>query len=166
MTELWKDIPNTEYSVSNQGRVASRKYGKWRILKPRPDNRGYFRVAIRTESRPKNRRVHQLVAEAFLPPKPTPMHQINHRDGIKTNNYDTNLEWVTAGENTRHSFAVLGKKTPHGEAHGNSKVTETEVREIRKRRAAGEHLKTIADDYGIGKANVGHIVSRRNWAWL
>lgn len=166
MVEEWRDIPGTEYSVSSEGRVGSRRYGKWRVLRPRPDGHGYFSVAIYTESGRMEHRIHHLVAEEFLGPRPTPAHQINHKNGIRDDNQAVNLEWVTPSENTRHSFDALGKKAPRGEAHGNAKVTETEVRAIRSRRAAGEPLMVIAADYGIGKANVGHIASRKNWAWL
>lgn len=105
--ETWKDIPGTDYSVSDEGRVASRKKGGWRILKPSPDGGGYPFVTIFTGGRGCARKVHRLVAEAFLGPSPTPLHEINHIDGVRGNGRAANLEWVTHRENVDHYVNVL-----------------------------------------------------------
>ncbi|CAK0850600.1 unnamed protein product [Prorocentrum cordatum] len=59
------------------------------------------------------RRVHRLVAEAFLGPPPTPWHsQINHKDGVKSNNHVANLEYATPSQNVLHSYSTnLDRKT-------------------------------------------------------
>lgn len=44
--ETWKDIPDTDYSVSDQGGVASRKRGGWRVLKSQRDKDGYITAAL------------------------------------------------------------------------------------------------------------------------
>lgn len=167
MAEEWREIPNTDYSVSDQGRVASRKFGKWRVMCPGRNRDGYLSVLLfdgHGGYRPA--RVHTLVAEAFLGPRPTPKHEVNHIDGIKANNHADNFEWVTRSQNMRHARDVLGRKPVHGEANGHAKVTEVEVREILRRRAAGELLRVIAADFGIHLATVGKIVTGRTWAWL
>lgn len=164
--ETWKRIPSTDYSVSDLGRVASHKRGLFRVLKSRPDGCGYPQAGICSGGVSRNFLVHRLVALAFLGPPPTPAHQVNHKDGIPSNNCVGNLEWTTSGENTRHAFRVLGKHGPRGELNGAAALTETQVREIRARRAAGELLTSIAADYGISSKNVQHIAVRRSWAWL
>lgn len=51
-----------------------------------------------------------------------------------------------------------------GEASQNAKLTTTQVREMRARRAGGEPLRALAADYGIGWRYVSHICRRRSWA--
>ena len=73
------------------------------ITTPKPRQDGYCSVEIASKSY----RVHRLVAEAFLPPPPTPKHKcVNHKDGNPSNNHVSNLEWCTHSENNAHSFAT------------------------------------------------------------
>lgn len=100
--EIWKlvaDYPN--YSVSNYGRVRNNKTGY--ILKPLEVGFGYVVVELCNKNGPKSKKIHRLVAEAFLP-NPDKKPQVNHIDGNKKNNRLDNLEWVTASENMKHSY--------------------------------------------------------------
>ena len=157
--ENWKDIPGTDYGVSDQGRVASRKRGGWRVLRPGTQTQGYLIVGICGCNRPISRRVHALVALAFLPEAPTPFHQINHKDGDKTNNRVGNLEWVTPGENMKHSYRVLGRVG----RSGNIKLTEEQVSMIRSRLRMGETHRSIAADSGATIGNIGNISRGKTW---
>lgn len=53
--------------------------------------------------------VHRMVAIAFIP-NPEEKEFVNHKDGNKSNNHISNLEWVTKIENELHSVRVLGNK--------------------------------------------------------
>lgn len=165
MDELWKPIPNTDYAVSNTGKVASMKKG-WRVLKPCRNGNGYPCVFLYDGSGSRNVRIHYLVASAFIGPRPTPKHQINHIDGVRTNPHAENLEWVTQSGNQRHRFDVLKHGAARGEAHGMSTLTEMDVREIRRRCAAGESQRQVAADCGISQSNVCLITKGKAWGWV
>lgn len=161
----WKEI-NPDYLVSSDGQVMSRMFGRLHLLKPAINRGGYLFLGISTHKRKRLRVVHQLVAEAFLGPRPTPAHQVNHKNGIKIDNRDVNLEWVTPSENTQHAYSILGHASVRGSAVGTSKLSEAQVREIRVRAAAGERQAVIAADYATRQANVSMIASRKSWAWV
>lgn len=131
MKEIWKDIKETEgyYQISNYGRVKSVSrfhktkdtgyYSKEKILKPSMDTRGYLQVQIRkpegfnTSNGYKTKRIHQMVAEAFIP-NPNNYPVINHKDGVKSNNYVENLEWCSQKYNIQHAFKNgLNKSSTH-----------------------------------------------------
>ena len=97
--EEWRDCRQGG-KVSSLGRFES-TYGVITTPKPRQD--GYCCVRIASKSY----RVHRLVADAFLPPPPTPKHKyVNHKDGNPSNNHVSNLEWCTHSENIAHSYAT------------------------------------------------------------
>ena len=132
MEELWRDIEGYEglYQVSNLGRVMSyARKGNWknRILNGSFDKNGYILVLLYKNNKTQCKKVHRLVAQAFIPNienKP----QVNHIDGNKENNNVNNLEWVTNKENSIHAWktglqhkhkgAFLGKS---GKEHNKSK---------------------------------------------
>jgi len=123
MREQWKDIEGYEglYQVSNKGRVYSNKKTIIRsngvplnlkgmfIAQSLQD--GYYRIRLSKKNKKGVSNVARLVGIAFIPNydnKP----QINHINGIKTDNNVNNLEWVSAKENMEHAFRI-GLATPN-----------------------------------------------------
>ena len=112
--EVWKDVVGYEglYKVSDRGNVYSverigvngNKIGG-RMLKPWYDRYGYIRVSLRKNGIKKNKRVHRLVAEAFIP-NPNNLPEVNHMDENKTNNELSNLEWCTRKHNNNHGTII------------------------------------------------------------
>lgn len=111
--EEWRPVVGYEgiYEVSSLGRVKSLartfahphgpKRIKARILKLILVKRGYYRVSLCGKGERQPSLVHQLVAEAFHGPKPTPAHEVCHNDGRPGNNAASNLRWDTHSENIR-----------------------------------------------------------------
>lgn len=104
------------YEVSSHGRVKSldrqltNRVYPGKVLKPSLDKQtGYLGVSLSLNGKRHNRRVHRLVAEAFIDEVNGKPH-VNHIDGDKLNNSAENLEWVTIYENIRHAIDVTGHK--------------------------------------------------------
>lgn len=104
--EIFREIDGfPDYEVSNLGRVCSFK-GKYpRILKPGKDSCGYPIVGICNGGKQVTKRVHRLVAKAFVP-NPENKPEVNHIDENKGNNVADNLEWVTCRENINHGTGI------------------------------------------------------------
>lgn len=93
MTEQWKIIEEYPlYMASSFGRIKNIETN--RILVGGLDKDGYRQVTLQTGDKQVCRRVCRLVAKAFVP-NPNNLPCVNHKDEIKTNDYDWNLEWCT-----------------------------------------------------------------------
>mgnify|MGYP002623309336 CR=1 FL=1 len=101
--ELWCDLRyfGGKYQVSTLGRIRRRHDGK--ILALYSHEKGYLKVDLEHRRARKKCRVHRLVAEAFVP-NPFGYPQVNHINGIKTDNRAENLEWVTNQMNIDHAW--------------------------------------------------------------
>ena len=111
--EIYKAIKNFEndYFISNLGNVKSKKLSNEKILKPTKNSNGYYIISLSKNGIVLKRKIHQLVAEAFLNHKPNGMKKvINHKDFDKLNNKVDNLEIITQRENTS-TRKNLHKKT-------------------------------------------------------
>lgn len=163
-------IPGFEgrYSITCYGRVWSHGSGKthkkpyWKASWPQSD--GYLSVHL-YKGGDHTFLVHRLVMFAWGTPKPSPLHEINHRDGNKLNNHISNLEWVTPTQNTHHAIA-LGLRKNYGERHRTAKLTEAAVVEIRHRYANGATQMTLAKEYGVNFSTIFAIVKRQTWKHL
>ena len=125
--EEWKPIPGYEglYDISNYGRVKSYQLdSNGKILSPGKDGSGYLFVILCKDGKTKLRRMHRLVAEAFIP-NPNNFPQVNHMDECKENNYFGNLEWCTHkynlsyGTRTRRMAEKISKPVVQLDKKGN-----------------------------------------------
>ena len=166
--EEWRAVVGYEgwYEVSDRGRVRRIKAGPrtyvGRLLKPqRGGNKpGYWLVQLRRDGRAKTRAVHLLMADAFMPPKPSPLHEINHRDLDSWNNLLTNLEWLLHADNVRHAFRGGAVADRRGVKNANARLTEADVLAIRFSHATEDEL---AREYGVSHQNIRFIQRRITW---
>lgn len=102
--EEWRPVPDWEdfYSVSSRGSVLRTKPGPGTpggLLHPSPDSGGYPGVTLRGNGIAADRRVHELVAEAFIGPRP-PGQLVRHLNDVKTDNrWPENLAYGTESDN-------------------------------------------------------------------
>lgn len=103
MEEIWKDIADFEelYQVSNLGRIKSKRYNK--LLRPCANEKGYLRVSLTKNHKIYTKKVHRLVAQAFIPNTDN-KSEINHINHIRNDNRVSNLEW------TNHADNMIGVK--------------------------------------------------------
>lgn len=94
-----------DYAVDEFGNVFSYKYGKTRKLSQSKNTKGYTQVNLSLDGKMYPKRVHRLVAEAFIP-NPCNFPEVNHIDGDKSNNSVSNLEWCDGKYNVKHSWQI------------------------------------------------------------
>lgn len=157
--EIWKDIPDYEglYQVSNLGRVKGLIRGK--ILKQSILTNGYLNVWLSKDGRVKIKRVHRLVAMAFIP-NPDNKPQVNHIDKDVTNNCVNNLEWVTASENQMHSYR-FGRNFNIKDAH---KANCKKIRVYKDNAFLIQYnsIRECADNLGINAENIRQSI-KNHW---
>ena len=157
--EKWQPITDGYFEISNLGRI--RRISTEHIWTSSPNRKGYLWIRL---SLPGKRRVsrviHRLVLETFRGP-PLPGQSADHINEDITDNRLTNLEWVTSLENTRRATS---RGVYRGENNGRAKVTEADVRIIRRLRwETGQSYATLAKLFGISKSQVLRIVNGQRW---
>jgi hypothetical protein len=179
-TEEWRAIDGYDgwYEVSNHGRVRSWKNsgsvegkpkgGFFRAAEPRllvqsTTPSGHKKLVLWAGGRFSSRTVHQLVAAAFIGPRPKGFETC-HGDGDPTNNHVGNLRYGTHAENVADK--LKHGTQPRGEGHGRSRLTEPDVVEIRRLLARGEPVASVASRYGVSYGAINGIRRGKNWGWL
>lgn len=144
------DVPGSEYVVSDAGRVA-------RLMKAH-DSFGYRRVALRIGGKRRRAMVHRLVMEVFVGPSEM---DVAHLNGVRDDNRLENLVYATKQENEAHKVEHGTRRS--GEQVHLAKLTEEDVRKMRRLYKAGVRPTTLAMIYGVTRENVHCVVSGKTW---
>lgn len=164
MSERWRWIEGYEglYMVSDHGRVMGTPkrthYGHVLVL--RKKRTGYVHVCLTKDGEKRYFAVHRLVARAFVS-NPEHKPEVNHLNGIRSDNRAENLEWVTRSENEKHAFRVLGK-APNAPWKDRSRkfaraFTDAQARAIRDDERSDAEL---ARSLGVSKTTIRNIRKR------
>lgn len=160
---LWKEVAGfKEYEVSEFGDVRRRGV----VKKQMSDRKGYRWVSLWASSKSHTHYIAPLVAAAFIGPKPNGQ-QVRHKNGVKTDNHFTNLEYGTRSQNEldkrRHGTA------PIGENHPAAKLTTEQVYEIRGSYIKGSRThgcNALGKEYGVTGHMIYRIINRLAWSHL
>lgn len=173
MREQWRKLSGWEgdyYEVSDRGRVRSKdryvaagKGGlgealrRGRILQPVVKGNGYHVVTLAGEGKRRQHAIHNLVLAAFVGEKPDG-EVGRHLNDRKSDNRLSNLCYGTHKDNAADSIVNGGR--PRGSRHGMAKLTEDDVRNIRKLKLDNE---TLAALYNVHPVHIWSIRTRRSW---
>jgi hypothetical protein len=136
-----------------------------RILRPAKDANGYLRVGLSLNKKNTTYKVHRLVADAFCD-KYISKNEVNHINGIKTDNNSVNLEWCDRSENIKHAFKT-GLATPmRGENNPTAKITDMQALTIKTLLTSGKKLIRISEDMKISYDIIKDINRGKTWKHL
>lgn len=171
MEEIWKDIPGYEgmYQASTSGRIKSfftHRYSELNIegkILSVQMYYGYITVKLSINNTQKRYKVHRLIAMTFIP-NPACKAQVNHKNGIKTDNTVSNLEWCTREENMKHARDTGLREMMYGQNNTNAKLKEADVIDIRSKYSLGNcTYKNLSDEYRVSTHAIRAIITGKKW---
>ena len=179
LKEIWLPVDGWYgYEVSNLGRIRSKNsryynlHPHGQVLKSVLCNNKYYKVTLCARGFRKDLLVHRLVATAFHGPPTPEAPDVNHKNFIKTDNRDSNLEWVSKSGNDAHAVAAGRKFIPpihapesmaRGARHGMAKLKDKQVLEIRRLSSQGISAPKLAAKFGVGIPTIYKIKYRQGW---
>ncbi len=156
--EIWKPIPEYEglYYVSNLGRV--KKHDGNKIMKQN-FSRDYLIIGLTGYDRKrKTLRVHRLVAMTFQPNDEHNILEVNHDNGIKSDNRNSNLEWTTHKSNSEKIYTS-------GNYH--KKLKPEMVVEIKNLLNSAEITQIkIAKKFNVSRSTISEINTGKKWVTI
>lgn len=168
--EIWLHINGYKnYMISNYGRVKNINYkskGIEKILEPTENSYGYLYVRLYENTKTKQFSIHRLVAYAFIE-NPYSKPQVNHINGIKTDNRAINLEWCSNKENSDHAWNnglkenVINSAT--GENNGSCKLSDSDCDNIRAKYSEGNITqRMLAREFNCTQAQISNIINKKS----
>ncbi|WP_079134545.1 HNH endonuclease [Streptomyces sp. EN16] len=146
------------YTVCSDGTLYGWKHAA--ALNPKVTKWGYREVVLTDRGRRRYCKIHTIVLEAFVCPRPDGL-EAAHMDGNPANNDVSNLAWVTHAENIAHKERHGTKVV--GERHHLAVLSEPKVRELRRRYAAGESAQSMAAEFGVSRHSAWRAATGQSW---
>lgn len=143
-----------QYAVTRDGRIYSIRAGRFMSLKENPN--GYIGVNLAKNGKKYRYLVHRLVAMAFIP-NPENKKTVNHKDGVKSNNTLSNLEWATYSEQILH--AIDTGLRPNQSLRWDRKLSDDTVHKICQYLEEGFRTVEVARLLGVQRHVVKNIRS-------
>lgn len=170
MSEVWKTVCGYEgrYEVCAHGEVRSLRCKTGARVRPVAQviaSDCYLAVSLYDGKRSKTHPVHVVVARAFLGPRPQ-TKEINHVDGVKSNNAAANLEYCTRHQNMQHAVRLGLRLAPNGAAHPRAKLDDAKVLRIRELLQAKVKGTEVAKMMNVKKCTISSIKLGRTWAHI
>lgn len=169
---MWKDIPEFDgYRISNEGLLqscfvrGSRSHlsAEWREVQAHESNNGYMQVTLYRRGARHLHRIHVLVLLSFVGPRPSGF-QACHLNGNRKDNCLSNLRWdsVSANHADKNTHGTMSK----GSRHGQSRLNETQIVEIRSLFGDGVPTKEIGRRFGVSATAIHWIKTGRTWSHI
>ncbi len=144
------------YEVSSEGLIR----GPRGIMTPSWAKK-YYAVGMYIDRKRHYKTVHSLVAAAFIGPRPKG-YEVNHKNGVTTDNRIENLEYVTMAQNHAHASDTF--LLPHGERNHASKLTDDkaiQIRHLHKDEAIS--LYRLAKMFGVTAPAIRQLILGNTW---
>jgi len=164
--DWWRPVPDyeAEYEASRDGNV--RRIGSLKLKKLQKHGGGYRSVTLFKNGEEKKFLVHRIIAATFIAGEQlSPDVEVNHDDGVKTNNHVDNLEVVTPQQNKDHAVAT-GLINSKGQNNSQATTSEATALAILTDHAAGMGYKRLAKKHGVTWSVARLIASRKRWKHL
>lgn len=154
----YASVPGFEdrYIISRNGEVVNKTSGK--KLKILTRNNGYPHVAL-YDGRMRMRRLHRLVAKAFIP-NPMNYSDVNHIDGDKMNNAVSNLEWCSRSQNIKHAYET-GLRPRIFSGSRSPKLSTDEIKRVKELLEGGMKPEKIAKMFNVSRTIISYIRDAR-----
>ena len=161
------NILGTDYIISSDGHVYSTKNvgrGKYhKEIKQRKNADGYMDITVGPNSFRTTRKVHRLVAEAFIP-NPDNLPEVDHIDDVRDNNDVSNLQWISRIDNIAKIPYERNSKSKSGEGNSRARLTKQDIQAIRdKYENNNVRISDLAKEYDVGYCTIWNIVHYKTW---